>query len=357
MVIQRNKKDFTGIQLYLGIDVHKKDWKVAVCSKRIILKRFSCPPDAEGLVSFLQGAYPGASFASCYEAGFCGFWIHEKLAELGVSNIVVNAADVPTSHKEKDQKRDKLDARKLALCLRGGLLRGIYTPDERYLQDRTLLRNTKRLVKDMTRLKNRIKAQLAFLGIVLPKEYDNSNWSKGFKNWLGQLEFSYSSARRSLDIYLDQLSCLEDLLKSINVDIGNLAKSEYYRDKVGFIESIKGFGMISSMVILTELGPIQRFKTAEALRSYVGLIPSCDSSGDKTGNGKMTKRGNKYLRTTLIECSWRAVSSDPVLLSYYEDLRGRMSANKAIVRIARKLLNRIRAILLREEKYEPGRLQ
>ena len=64
-----------------------------------------------------------------YEAGFCGFWIHERLTALGIDNIVVNPADVPTKSSEKLRKSDAVDSGKLARSLRANELKGIYTPD------------------------------------------------------------------------------------------------------------------------------------------------------------------------------------------------------------------------------------
>ena len=95
-----------------------------------------------------------------YEAGFCGFWIHERLTALGIDNIVVNPADVPTKSSEKLRKSDAVDSGKLARSLRANELKGIYTPDSVSLEMRSLIR-----------LKNSIKSQLRCLGIGIPQEF------------------------------------------------------------------------------------------------------------------------------------------------------------------------------------------
>ena len=99
-----------------------------------------------------------------YEAGFCGFWIHERLTALGIDNIVVNPADVPT-------KTDTVDSGKLARSLRANELKGIYTPDSVSLEMRSLIRLKNSITKDTTRQKNRIKSQLRCLGIGIPQEF------------------------------------------------------------------------------------------------------------------------------------------------------------------------------------------
>ena len=106
-----------------------------------------------------------------YEAGFCGFWIHERLTALGIDNIVVNPADVPTKSSEKLRKSDAVDSGKLARSLRANELKGIYTPDSVSLEMRSLIRLKNSITKATTRQKNRIKSQLRCLGIGIPQEF------------------------------------------------------------------------------------------------------------------------------------------------------------------------------------------
>ena len=96
-----------------------ESWSVTVLSATYVLKKFSQHPDPEALHGFLTRSYPGAEYHSVYEAGFCGFWIHERLTALGINNIMVNPADVPTKSSEKLRKSDAVDSGKLC---------GVYEP-------------------------------------------------------------------------------------------------------------------------------------------------------------------------------------------------------------------------------------
>lgn len=87
--VQSNTLDFSGQNIYVGIDVHLKSWSVAILSEYSVLKRFSQRPDPEALYHYLVSNYPGANYYSVYEAGLCGFWIQERLTELGNTNIVL----------------------------------------------------------------------------------------------------------------------------------------------------------------------------------------------------------------------------------------------------------------------------
>ena len=108
-------------------------------NKKTALRRFSQSPEPEALHKCLVSNYPGTNYFSVYEAGFCSFWIHEKLTGSGITNIVVNLADVPTMSKEKLRKTDVVDCNKLARELRSGSLEGIYVPKVDVLEIRLYL--------------------------------------------------------------------------------------------------------------------------------------------------------------------------------------------------------------------------
>jgi transposase len=109
-------------------------------------------PDPEELLRYLQRNYPNGNYVSVYEAGFCGYWIDRQLRALGIKNIIVNPADVPTKHKEKRNKSDKIDSRKLARELSNNPIEGIYIPNEENEAIRGLSRLRIKLTKDQTRI-------------------------------------------------------------------------------------------------------------------------------------------------------------------------------------------------------------
>ena len=347
------------LDLYIGIDVHLKSWHVSICSQHMILQNFSQPPKVEALMNYLRRHYPEARYHSVYESGYCGFWIHRELVAAGVNNIVVNASDVPTSDKEKRQKRDQLDSLKLAKALRAHNLQGIYVPELEDQVHRNLIRVRKQLVRDVARYKNRIKSHLHYMGVEIPMEYQRSRgyWSKKFKQWLYTNSKVITACSHALKQQLSILGKLEEELKAVNKQIRQLAYSSSFRQTIKLITSIPGIGIISGMIILAELGNVQRFKRIDQLNSFVGFIPNMYASGDKEYVGELTKRGNQYLRTTIIECSWWAVRKDPALSVKYETLCKRMKPSKAIIRIARKILARLRYVLINNEPYQIGVVQ
>jgi len=352
--MQKSKLDFSGYNIFAGIDVHKKSWSVHVVSDVIEHGAFTQAPDPQKLSGYLKKHFPGATYHSVYEAGFCGFWIHDALIQEGINNIVVNAADIPTTNKEKTQKRDKVDCKKLARSLRNNQLRPIYIPSRELLEERMLVRGRYKLIRNRTRCKNRIKASFNYYGINIPEELDTGRWSGKLKEWMKTTPMQYCCGRAALDLYLQELEGLEHVIKENTRQITLLSKTKKYEQNTELLCTIPGIGFIVAMTILTELGDINRFRSLDQLNSYIGMVPNVSASGDTERVGHLTHRGNDILKCQLIESAWVAIRRDPALMLQYQELTKRMKPNKAIIRIVRKLVNRIRYVLKNQQPYEIG---
>jgi transposase len=354
MQLQSNKLNFAGQNIYVGLDTHLKSWKVTIMLEKIMHKTFVQAPDPEKLVEYLKRNFPGATYHSAYEASFCGFWIHNKLVELGVKNIVANPADIPTTDKERKQKEDKRDSRKIARSLENGELQGIYVPGAENLEDRTMLRLREKLTGDLSRYKCRIKSLLYFHGIKFPEEFENcSHWPKRFVKWIEGLEFKQESGNQSKNILLGQAKGFREALLAITREIKKLSQTERYKTNIELLTSVPGVGLITAMILLTEIDKIERFQNLDRLCSYVGLVPSTASTGDKEIVRGITPRKNRNLRRIIVESAWIAVRIDPALSLAFAKYSKEMEKNKAIIKIARKLLNRISYVLRTKNKYVP----
>ncbi len=353
MQTKGNRISFKGQNIYVGIDSHLKSWKVTIMTEELLHKTFSQDPRPEILYNYLENNFPGGNYYSAYEASFCGFWLHRQLTSLGIKNIVVNPADIPTTDKERKYKEDKRDSRKIAKSLRAGELTGIYIPTVKAEEMRSMVRYRSTLIKDIIRCKNRIKMRLYFHGIEIPPEYlKRSNyWSNRFTDWIKALKLSTHQGTIVLQELLDTVLILRKKLLMINKEIRLLAKSKDYKKQFDLLTGIPGIGTITAMTLLTELEDINRFKSIDNLCSYVGLVPTTNSSGESEKVGGVTPRSKKGLRKTIIESAWIAARRDPALSLSFNILSKRMEHNKAIIRIAKKLLNRVRYVLINEKEY------
>ena len=320
-------------------------------------KQFTQPPEAEVLKNYLSRNFPGGTYYSVYESGFSGFWAHHRLAALGIHNIITNAADVPTSQKEKLQKDDPVDSRKLARSLRSKELEAIYVPLNSTLEERALVRMRYTMVKDMTRLKNRVKSFLYFFGIRYPDQFNKSSthWSKNFLRWLKEdVQLCEESGKQTLNILIQEIEELRKLLLLLNRQLRTLSRQTKYASRVKLLQTIPGIGLISAMTILTEIEKIERFENPDHFAGFVGLVPNRHNSGDVKRDGEMTFRGQDKLKKCIIESAWIAARRDPALSLAYNKFVQRMEPNKAIIRIARKLLNRIYVVLKNKTEYVTG---
>jgi transposase len=348
------KDAFKGQKIFVGLDVHKNDFNVSVMAGGVFYKTFTSPPDGEKIAGFLENNFPGAEYYSAYEAGFSGFWLHKQLKGLGINSIIVNPADIPTTDKERKQKEDRRDSRKLARDLQAGQLQGIYVPTEKTLHDRILIRSRQTIVKEVRRSKQRIKSMLYFQGIKYPEKFaaETNHWSRNFIKWLESIVFENESGKQALQTHIETLKHHRGLLLQTTRQIGAISRSDHYKQHVENLVSIPGIAMLTAMTLLAELETIRRFKNFNHLCSFVGLVPSTDSSGDNDKTTGITPRKNSNLRSALIESAWVAIRSDPALMSTYLNYCKRMASTRAIVRIAKKLLNRIVYVLRKNEKYE-----
>jgi transposase len=357
---QVSKKTFEGQTIYSGIDYHKKSWKVTILGEEYEHKTFSQDPSPDVLASYLKRHFPGARYKAVYEAGFSGFGACRRLRNLGIECEVIHPADVPTSRKEKQQKTDKVDSRKLARTLRNHESEYIHIPDSELEADRALVRQRFRISKDVARTKNRLKSILMQFGVDIPEKftvYASRHWSKPFLTWLQDLKVEQTSLKKTIDGYVAIGLLLRKELLVANRRIRALSQEDKYKSNYELMLSIPGVGLLTAMTYLVQFGDIKRFKSLDELCNYVGLVPSMHGSGDRMVTGKLIKRGRKDLKVMLIEASWVAIRKDPALMLKFNELTKKMQKNKAIIRIARKILSRIRYVLTNKVPYEIGIVQ
>lgn len=350
----KNIIDFTGKTLYVGIDVHQKDYQVAIVYENLCLGNHRMPANSKNLIEHLHRRYPRATFKCVYESSAWGFTLQRQLSAVGMECIVVNAADVATNDKERRRKTDKVDALKLARDHESHRLMPIHVPDEDIQKQRNFIRYRKRLLGDLNRSKNRLKSLLKYQGIDIPVKFGKAGWSRNFMSWVEEEANKDLLLQDVLLLMLEQVNLLRQLLLKVEKKLREIMKGQKYNDNVQLLTSVSGIGPITSALFLLEIGDVRRFKSFDRLNNYVGFCPDTDSSGEIQRDTGITTRRHKQLRTALIEAAWEAKRTDPALLDAYIKLTHRMTGNKAIVRIARKLLRRMRAVLLSRIPYQKG---
>jgi len=343
--------NFKNQTIYVGLDVHKRSWNAALYLNDQYLRNIHQQPSPQGLIKFLHSNYPGASYQCAYEGGKFGYWIQRQLTAKGVHCLVVNPADIPSTHKDEVLKSDPRDARAIARALQAGQLRGIYIPELKQEADRSLVRQRKKIWRDLVRCKNRIKGFLDYTGIIVPVRFANSNWNLNFLRWLSELPFEFESNRTTLNYMLKTI--LRKELLAVSNDIRKLMRTKEYKNLYYLLRTVTGIGPLTAASLITEIGIMERFPSFYELNSFIGLLPMEHSSGERELKTRLTIRRHRQLRSDLIECAWTAKRTDPALsLFYSQQLKRGKEPKLIIVKIARKLLSRIRYVWLNEMPYE-----
>jgi transposase len=349
-----NAVNFDGQTIFCGVDVHKKSWQVNIRCSEFELSHFNQKPSEACLYTHLQSRYPGATYQVVYEAGFSGYSLQRSLSGTGISCLVVNPADVPSSDKDKKRKSDRVDARKLSRELSNGTLTGIYIPGVEMEHARTLVRQRSMLVKDSIRCKSRIAHKIMFSGLALGEYDDQQYWSRRFVEHLRQLPCATQALRQALDLAIEEYVQVRKLLNQATRQIRILSQQVPYCKTQQLLQTIPGIGIVNAMIILTEVQDMARFSNLDKLCSYCGIVPDKFSSGEKEAVSGITHRSNNHLRVAIVESSWTIIRKDPAMLMLYKRYCQTMVPNKAIIKIAHHLLSRIRHVWRTGEPYQIG---
>ena len=291
--------------VYGGLDVHKK-WITVylICPETGETLSDEVPNERERLSRAVRRWSKLGELRLCYEASGAGFVIKRWLDAAGVHCEVIAPSLIPRAPGDR-VKTDKRDARRLATLYRAGLLRAVRVPNHEEETVRALVRLREDLTRDMTRTKNRILKYLATLGSCYTE--GKKNWTQKHRAWLGGLSIE-PIQRLIVDSHLEELDALVSRREGIDHRIAEIAQSEPYRQKVERLMSLRGIGLYSAMVLITEIGDACRFAKAPQLMSYFGLVPREDSSGDSRRTGKITKAGSSRARWILTEAAWNQQS-------------------------------------------------
>ena len=331
-------------KIFVGLEDSKKTWSLCVRSGGTIVHETSMPARYEVLRNYFRNKFPECQIQVMYEAGFRGFELHDQLVADGWECVVTPPHTV-TEEKVQRKKNDRTDCRRLAKNLENRDYRRCFVPDKRLREDRQISRTCGQVQADITRVCSRIRRTLEFHG--LDNGLPAGRWSGAMyarvRQRLGEIEMS-DSLRFSFEVMFRELEQLRQLKKELVLQLKKLARSDRYKESVRLLMSAPGIGMLTAIRL-----------ALEEFASFLGLVPSEYSSGDKEHRGHITKQGNRSVRRWLVECSWVAIRYDPVLLDKFRRvLRSCGSKKKAIVAVARKLALRLRRALLSGEPYAVG---
>ena len=289
---------------YIGLDVHKHSIVLAAAPadpELPVSKGEKLPNDLPRLLRKLERYGAPGEMKICYEAGPTGYGLVRELRRRGYACEVVAPAKTPRLLTDR-VKTDKRDACKLAVFLRSGHLTAIRVPTE----EEEALRDLVRAREDIKRCEVNMRRRLAALMLRHGRIWTGTkhNWTKAHYAWLERQRFERRGTDEAKELYLSELLRMTALVEEIDRSIEQVVPKMPQADLIRALRSFKGIDTHTAATIVAEIGDFKRFPTAGKFMSFLGLVPSELSSGNKTLRGPITKAGNKRLRRLLIEAAW-----------------------------------------------------
>lgn len=292
------------VKAYIGLDVHKGKTVIGVAKagNEDPFLHGSCSSDIRVFMKSLRKLLKKYTWEKqevriCYEAGPCGFPLVRHLLRMGYVAEVIAPSLIPTKSGER-VKTDKRDAKKLARSYRSGDLTPIHIPDVSDEVVRDLCRERTDAVDNRKRTKQRLSAFLLRNG----HHYTGrSNWTEAHHRHLRELVLVDPIQKLVLEEYVQTLDATIARVESLEDHMRIRLESWNRKPFVDALQGFKGFQLVASMVLASELGDLTRFSHPCKLMAYLGLVSSENSSGERRRQGAITKCGNSHVRWMLVE--------------------------------------------------------
>jgi len=235
-------------------------------------------------------------------------------------------------------KNDKVDSEVLAHLSRADLLPEAWMANQRTQQTRLLTRLRIALGQQRAKAKNQLQAVLHQEGFLKPVA---DVFGKKGRAWLASLALS-PAGRVVVEVWLKVVDQMNQAILEQETALKGMAEQDI---RAKWLETVPGIGPYSAMVILGEVGEIERFQSKRALASYAGLTPSVRESAGKRKRGGIGHHGSGTLRWILLQVAQVAARCSPAARAWYVRLRQRKPAQVALIALARKLLTAVWALL------------
>lgn len=311
---------------YLGVDLHHDSFVVCVRQQQRVVEFRSWR--MEQMAEFLASLRAEDEVA--VEATGNTRWFCSQLVNRAKRVVVVNPHQFRVIC-DSTKKTDRRDAALLAEYLEKNLLPEVRQKSDEQSAVAQLAMARDQLVKMRTMLKNQVHGLLRSHGVLITKQKLASR--------KGQLQLAQiplpALASLQRQVLLQQIAALTASILQLEKALAEAARQlPGYRN----LESIKGIGGLSAAILLSSIGPVEDFAEPGKLAAYFGMVPRVEQSNQTEHCGRITRRGNKLARTTLVQCALIAKRYSPFLKSFYERIQRRRGTGKAILATARKLL-------------------
>ena len=332
---------------YIGLDVHKKT--ISYCVKDAIGKVYQ-----EGKIGATRRELDNwmrtlpQPWSAAMEATIFTGWIYDHL--------LPHAAQVKVAHPVMlraialaKKKNDRLDAAKIADCLRCDLLPECHMVSSEIRDRRRTLRYRHLLVRQMVQMKNRVSGLLMETGV----SYNKQRLHKVgyFRELLASNEEIHPSIRPLLKLSRETIVRLQ---KTDYALVSSLQRDPLLADRIQRLRSVPGVGPITALTWALEMGEVSRFRSIKQAISYCGLCGNEKSSAEKVVRTPLSKQRNKHIQRVVVEAAKLAPREDHQLALVYETEKQKGNANRATLAVARKMVAYLLAVDREKREFVPA---
>jgi len=339
--------------IHVGIDLHHKNSYIRAITDdgEIINGQRIYHTEIEKLWQYLS-QFGEEEKRVVFEATANARWMYRMLKKDPTIEPVAVTPHKVRIIAETVAKTDKIDAYVLASLSKMDALPVAWLPDQEVEELRELTRYRATVVHLRTRAKNSINGILVRLGIVRP--YGNIFGVNGRK-WLSELElpttmrFQIDSWLGLIDIYNSNIAKVEKMLYQ------QLANEDRWRDDLEILITMPGWGKLTALTVLAELGDYRRFRNRSSVSCFAGLVPSSKRSDKSCRYGKISRRGSAALRRILVEVAINSARKVPRYRRLYMRLKESRGGNIGKTAVARQMLEDGWTMLIKHEpfRYDP----
>ncbi|MDH3468588.1 MAG: IS110 family transposase [Gammaproteobacteria bacterium] len=333
---------------HCGIDLHARSMYLCILDaqgKILLHRNYKATPEA-----FLGAIAPYRDdLVVAVECIFTWYWLADLCADEGIAFVLGHALYMKAIHGGK-AKNDRIDARKIALLLRGGMLPQAYVYPKAMRATRDLLRRRNHLMRKRADLLAHIQNTASQYNLPpLGQRVDR----KGERAAI-PAHFPDPVVRRSVELDLALIAHYDTLLKTLEQELALMAKTH---DAFAYhlLRSVPGVGRILTLVLLYEIDDIHRFPRVQEFLSYARLVKAQKSSAGKVYGHSGKKIGNAHLKWAFSEAAVLFLRRNPEGQRYVQRLAKKHGKGKALSILAARLGRAVYVMLQRREPFDPAK--
>src|SRR6267142_6379328 len=332
-------------KFYCGIDLHARTMYLCILNQdgEILMHRnMPAGPDA-----FLKAIAPyREDLVVCVECIFTWYWLADLCAREGLPFVLGHALYMKAIHGGK-AKNDKIDAQKIAVLLRGGILPQAYVYPAEMRATRDLLRRRMHLMRKRGALLAHVhhtnsQYNLPAIGKKIAYKANRDGVAERFAD---------PAVQKSIEVDLALITYYDELLRDVELTIVKTAK-HHDAQTLYLRQTVPGIGKILSLVLLYEIHDIARFPRVQDLLSYCRLVTCTKESAGKRYGTSGTKIGNAHLKWAFSEAAVLFLRANPVGQTYLTRLEKKHRKGKALTILAHKLARAVSYMLKRQTAFD-----